>query len=158
MSLDLDAAYRQFAPMVYRRCKRLLDDPEEAIDAMQEVFILLIRYHGEVQSLGTFLHVLATRHCLNQLRAKRRRPETPDSQLAYEIAHSASGDARTSARATLARLFAPKPESTQLVAVLHYLDGLTLEEVASAVGLSVSGVRRRLRLLREDLHHLEAQP
>jgi RNA polymerase sigma-70 factor (ECF subfamily) len=37
------------------------------------------------------------------------------------------------------------------MAVLHYLAGLTLEEVAVEVGLSVSGVRKRLRSLRRAL-------
>ena len=32
--------------------------------------------------------------------------------------------------------------------MLHYVDGLTLEETAAQVGLSVSGVRKRLRGLR----------
>jgi RNA polymerase sigma-70 factor (ECF subfamily) len=35
------------------------------------------------------------------------------------------------------------------MAVLHYVDRLTLEETAVEVGLSVSGVRKRLRRLRE---------
>ncbi len=35
------------------------------------------------------------------------------------------------------------------MAVLHYVDGMTLEEVASHVGMSVSGVRKRLRLLKQ---------
>ena len=37
------------------------------------------------------------------------------------------------------------------MAVLHYVDGLTLEQVAAETGLSVSGVRKRLRKLRVDL-------
>jgi RNA polymerase sigma-70 factor (ECF subfamily) len=39
--------------------------------------------------------------------------------------------------------------------VLHYLDGLTLEQVAREVGLSISGVRKRLRGLRLTLHEWE---
>ena len=37
------------------------------------------------------------------------------------------------------------------MAVLHYVDGLTLEEVAEETGMSVSGVRKRLRGLRTSL-------
>ena len=35
--------------------------------------------------------------------------------------------------------------------VLHFVDGLTLEEVARHTKLSVSGVRKRLRKLRQKL-------
>jgi len=38
------------------------------------------------------------------------------------------------------------------MAVLHYVDGMTLEEVARETGYSVSGVRKRLRALRTTLH------
>jgi len=41
------------------------------------------------------------------------------------------------------------------MAVLHYVDGFTLEEVARETGLSVSGVRRRLRRLRETLREMQ---
>ena len=40
---------------------------------------------------------------------------------------------------------------TGVIAVLHHVDGMTLEEVAAEVGLSVSGVRKRLRTLKARL-------
>ena len=45
-------------------------------------------------------------------------------------------------------LFRRHPASTRTMAVLHYVDGMTLEQVARECGLSVSGVRKRLRALR----------
>ena len=55
---------------------------------------------------------------------------------------------RHAARSLLGRLFGRAPESSRTIAVLYLVDGMTLEEVAEAVGLSVSGVRKRLRSLR----------
>ena len=76
--------------------------------------------------------------------------------LLERIAHAGDGD-RTTARSVLARLFARDDDgSTQTMAVLHLVDGMTLEEVAAEVGMSVSGVRKRLRRLRADLVELEA--
>ncbi|HET9451391.1 MAG TPA: sigma factor-like helix-turn-helix DNA-binding protein, partial [Aggregicoccus sp.] len=60
------------------------------------------------------------------------------------------------AAALLSRLFGAEQVSTRTIAVLHLLDGMTLEETAKEVGLSVSGVRKRLRTLRSHLHTLEA--
>ena len=53
------------------------------------------------------------------------------------------------------RLFGRHPVSSRTIALLHYLDGLTLEQVAEVVGLSVSGVRKRLRSLRHALREME---
>jgi RNA polymerase sigma-70 factor (ECF subfamily) len=49
----------------------------------------------------------------------------------------------------LERLFAEEEENTRTMAFLHYRDGFTLEETARQTGFSVSGVRKRLRRLRE---------
>lgn len=51
---------------------------------------------------------------------------------------------KITARRILDRIFRRHEAGTRVIAVLHYLDGLTLEEVADQVGLSVSGVRKRL--------------
>lgn len=41
--------------------------------------------------------------------------------------------------------------------MLHLIDGMTHEEVAAEVGMSVSGVRKRLAGLRSHLHELEGE-
>jgi RNA polymerase sigma-70 factor (ECF subfamily) len=56
----------------------------------------------------------------------------------------------------LDRVLGREPVSTATIAVLHLHDGMTLQEVADAVGLSVSGVRKRLRKLKANLQELEA--
>lgn len=43
-----------------------------------------------------------------------------------------------------------KKETTRTIAMLHYVDRFTLEETAEMVKMSVSGVRKRLRKLRES--------
>ena len=64
---------------------------------------------------------------------------------------------RVAARSVLDRLFRRHPESTRAMAVLHYVDGMSLEETASEVGMSVSGVRKRLCSLRISLQGIEGQ-
>ena len=55
----------------------------------------------------------------------------------------------------LAKLFGQQRESTRTMAVLYYVDGMTLQEVAKEVGMSVSGVRKRLLGLRAALQKME---
>jgi RNA polymerase sigma-70 factor (ECF subfamily) len=52
-------------------------------------------------------------------------------------------------------IFGRERASTRTMAVMHYVDGMTLPEVAGHVGLSVSGVRKRLRQLKERTRALE---
>jgi RNA polymerase sigma-70 factor (ECF subfamily) len=72
-----------------------------------------------------------------------------------KIACAAPAGAESDARMLLDWLFDRHPESSRTIAVLHYVDGLTLEQVAAEIGLSVSGVRKRLRRLRQTLTEME---
>lgn len=149
MTLDLETTYRRFGPMVLRRCRRLLRDEDLARDAMHDVFVQLLRHQDRLagDSPSGLLYRIATNVCLNRLRTRRRRPETPDDELLHAIATSEDLETSTAARRLLAAVLGPAPESTRVIAVLHYCDGMTLEEVAAEVGMSVSGIRKRLRAL-----------
>lgn len=155
---DVDQLYRTYGPMVLRRCRTLLRDEELALDAMQEVFVQVLRRGDtfQVDAPSSLLWTIATNTCLNRIRSARRRPETPDQDLLMRIAAAPDVDGRWVAASVLDRLFAREQHSTRTMAVLHLLDGMTLEQVATETGLSVSGVRKRLRTLREHLHELEA--
>jgi RNA polymerase sigma-70 factor (ECF subfamily) len=143
--------------MVLRRCQRLLGDPHAARDAMQDVFVQLLRRPDAEPDAApsALLFRIATNVCLNRLRAQRRRPEDGAPELLQQIAAHTDPGARSVARSALDALFRNEPQDTALIAVLHLVDRMTLEEVAAEVGMSVSGVRKRLAKLKTKLHHLE---
>ena len=155
--LDLDAWYRRYGPLVQRRCKALLRDEDQARDAAHDVFVELLRRPGryEPTAPSALLLRIATRVCLNRLRTRRRRPEHSDEHLLLQIATAESRDSPAFARSILDRVFGREPESTAVMAVMLYVDGMTLEEVAKEVGLSVSGVRKRIRTLKANVASLE---
>lgn len=98
---------------------------------------------------------IATNICLNRLRSVKRRREEGNALLIERIA-AADELAASAARQLLSRLFGREPESSRVIAMLHLVDGLTLEQVADEVQLSVSGVRKRLRKLRAQIKELES--
>jgi RNA polymerase sigma factor (sigma-70 family) len=156
MAVDIDSLYRKHGPMVLRRCRRLLREEAKAVDAMHDVFVEILRRKDSLAATSPagLLLTTATHVCLNRLRTMRRKPENREDEVLFSIAalgQPADAESRTLAARILDRLFAGQPESTQLIAVLHYVDRLTLEEVAAEVGMSVSGVRKRLRTLKERL-------
>jgi RNA polymerase sigma-70 factor (ECF subfamily) len=152
MAMDIENLYRTYGPMVHRRCLRMLRDPGKALDAMHDVFVEMIRHRDRLheRAPASLLLRAATNVCLNRLRSERRHPEDPDEALLLAIAVEPE-ESRVVARRFLDRLFRDEPVSTRLIAVLHFVDRFTLEEVAAEVGLSVSGVRKRLRGLQERL-------
>jgi RNA polymerase sigma-70 factor (ECF subfamily) len=146
--------------MVLRRCRKLLGDEQAARDAMHDAFVQVLSRADQLddQAPSSLLFRMATNVCLNRLRTRRRRPEDGDPDLLGAIAEQTDPAERSAARSALDALFRHEPADTALIAVLHLYDRMTLEEVAAEVGMSVSGVRKRLQKLRTKLHHLEVQP
>jgi RNA polymerase sigma factor (sigma-70 family) len=156
--LDVEGLWTRYGGLVLRRCRQLLRDEEEALDVTQDVFVQLLRRrsHLEVRYPSSLLWKMATNLCLNRLRDRRGAPEAVAEETLVRLAHLDDPTPGTEARFTLQRLFARHRDSTRVIAVLHFVDGLTLEQTAREVGLSVSGVRKRLRGLRTTLQQMEA--
>lgn len=155
-NIDVEACYRRYGPLVYRRCLRLLRSEAQAEEAMQDVFVELMRRQDRLEDRGlsSLLFQVATNVSLNRLRTRRRHPEQDDDRVLLHIAHDERPEERTLAESVLGALFGREPPSTRVMATLHYVDGMTLEQVAEEVGLSVSGVRKRLRKLHDRLLEL----
>jgi len=157
LSVDVAAQYRTHGPMVLRRCRALLGDDDAAVDATHDVFLRLLQ-HGHRLDLSrpaSLLLRIATNVCLNRARSLRRQPyDAVDAQV-LAIAAAVTPEHGWLARLHLRDALRDEVRSTRVIAVLHHVDGLTLEQVAREVGLSVSGVRKRLRGLRERLVSLE---
>jgi len=148
MAIDITALYERYGPMVFRRCRALLGNEEAALDALQEVFILVLRHQGRFREAGhsSLLYTMATNHCLNVMKARRR--ELPAAEAALETLKAPDRTVESVlAHDALDRIFSLVGERTRTIAWLHFVDQLTLEETARAVHMSVSGIRKRLRRL-----------
>lgn len=155
---DVEDLWNRYAPLVLRRCRQLLRDEDEALDVCQDVFVQLLRRRDDldIQFPSSLIYRVATNLCLNRIRDRKHWPDLVEDEQLARIARLDDPTAEFHARSLLGRLFAGHRESTRMIATLHFVDGLTLEEVAREVGLSVSGVRKRLRALRKSLVDLEA--
>ncbi len=139
--------------MVMRRCRQLLREENEALDATQDVFVQILKRRDRLEMThpSSLLYRIATNLCLNRIRDRQRRATMPGDGFLERFAVLDDTEPRLEARSVLERLFGRHQESTRTMAVLHFQDGMTLEEVAGEVGMSVSGVRKRLRGLRASL-------
>jgi RNA polymerase sigma-70 factor (ECF subfamily) len=152
-TIDVEAYYRQFAPMVYRRCLFLLRSEESAMDVMQDVFVQVLRFRDKLQHQGpsSLLYTIATRLSLNVLRKKRWEP------LPEDLGARDRSEELVLGRLLLDGIFQTEKPDTRVIAVYHYVDGMTLDETAKMAGLSVSGVRKRLKKLQDAARHFAGE-
>ena len=142
---QLRELYQRYGAAVRSRCRYVLKDSGEAEDAMHEVFARALprlgSFRGEASPLSWLMQI-ATRHCLNVLRARRAawRDEVQGQAKIAPVSSGAPVEGRDLVRALLGRF----DEETQAAAIHYYVDEMTLEEVAAALGRSVPTVRKRL--------------
>jgi RNA polymerase sigma-70 factor, ECF subfamily len=136
--------FERYGGMVFRRCAAILRNDEAARDAVQEIFLRVIerrrQFRGDASPV-TWLYAIATLHCLQQLRDRAGRL----AKLALYGDEPRTAGARDPAeRLAVFELLEGEPEDTRLMVYLHYIDGLTMDEVAAAIGLSRKTVSRRV--------------
>ena len=149
MSLDVGELFERYHGVVYRRCLALLRQPDDAAEAVQEVFEAAISGLGRFKLKSaplTWLYAIATRHCLQQLRNKNAR-ELKHVLIADESSHQIDFAGRADLERTLATLSLAELELT----VLAYRDGLTQEEIASVLRTSRKTVGKKLGALSSKL-------
>jgi RNA polymerase sigma factor (sigma-70 family) len=145
--------YERQAYAVFRRCRQLLRDYDEARDAMQEVFLRVLedpsRFRGRSRH-ATFLFGIATHVCLNRIRNRSARGETWRASLARALEERRPDVAdEVEARELAEAILAEQDEETAAIAVYHFVDGLSQGEVASLVGRSRVTVNQKIQRFRE---------
>ena len=146
--INVKECYNKYGPMVLRRCRKILKDEDQAYDAMQEVFIKILEKKHNLKNnyLSSLLYRIATNICLNKIRDNKKMFYNCDDEI-KKIASYDNIEERTIAKLLLKNIFAREKESTKEIATLYYVDNMTHKEVSNLVGLSISGVRKRLRKL-----------
>ncbi len=134
----------------------MLGDEQQAYEAMQDVFLQVLRRREAIEprGLGGLLFRTATNVCLNRIRSNTRKPQFSASDMLHRVPAAERYGSQAEARDLLRAAFEHEPESSATIVALHLHDGLTLEQTARFVGMSVSGVRHRLRVLKAKLQEL----
>jgi RNA polymerase sigma-70 factor, ECF subfamily len=141
--------WHRFAPMVLRMAERSLGSRSEADDIAQEVFHHVFRKAKtlrEPDSLRAFVYSFAVRELKSELRRKKVRGwlsfHQPE-ELAGVSGPTLDVESRDLARACYALLDRLSPRD-RLVFVLRRVEAMTVEEIAAAMKLSPSTVKRSM--------------
>jgi RNA polymerase sigma-70 factor (ECF subfamily) len=148
--IDMEAYYVRYGPMVLRRCRRMLRDEQDAFDACQEVFVRLLVYRHKLEDRypSSLLYRIATNHCLNLIRDRRKEGKPVPLPAAEGIPGRSLQDPETALRSLLEPVLREEKEETRTMAYLYFIDGWSLQQIADNLEISVTGVHKRLKKLR----------
>ena len=150
---------------IYNLALRYLGNPEDAMDASQEVFLRMFRFLSGFQedsSFSTWLYRIGVNVCKDLLSKRSKRAEQPleisdeeeDSRTVdipdgrYDPEQILEG---SELRRTLAEAISALPDQQREMIVLRDIQGLSYEEIGQALCLESGTVKSRLFRARENL-------
>lgn len=152
-SEELGQLYERYGYYVRRRCALILGEEQEADDALQETFERVQRYPPkEVRSPMAWLYAIAARVCFDRMNARRRAEPWPE-RLLTQLRELTGGVTENPAegRLSLSGMLLGLDRRSREIAVLHFLDGMTQDEIAERTGYSRKTVGVKLKAATEKL-------
>jgi len=135
--------YREYAPAIFRFCRRAMPTREDAEDATMEIFMKLkskLSQYDATRSFSAWLYKVAANHCWDILRRRKIRQdkETEDvenvalehpepSQLEKLIEQRSSEEVRKALEKMSVR--------ARMALVMRYYSDMSYDEIADALGV-----------------------
>jgi len=142
-----------------------LRDRDDAEDVTQDAFLRLWQKRREVDPQRTEAWLVRVAHnlCIDRtrrLKTVRKRLGNPDQRIVADIPATGGGSApdhrlqRDQTRAVLLEAMAGLKEETRSALIMHYFQGLKLDEVADILGKKTSTVKVQLHRARRALRRV----
>jgi len=162
---DADAwgdLYREFAPAIFRFCRRAMPTHEDAEDATMEIFMKLrgkLEQYDPTRSFTAWLYKIAANHCWDMLRRRKGRQdketddvdnvplEHPDPNQLERLIEERSNE---EVRKALGRLGA----RARMALVMRYYSDMSYDEIADALGVRRAFVGVVLLRARHELRQV----
>lgn len=151
--------WERYAPTVYRLAQRALGSEDDARDALQDTLLCVFakaRSIEKPEALKAFVMSVMIRTLKHELRRRRLRRWLVLSKTG-ELPEAAQSETDFASRQLLRRFYQVLDglnAETRLVFVLRRIEGLTLEDVARTMDISLATVKRRLAAATEKLSTL----
>jgi RNA polymerase sigma-70 factor (ECF subfamily) len=158
--------YQSYAARVYGICLRMLHDPADAEDVLQQVFLQLFRkiqtFRG-ASAFSTWLHRLTVNMVLMGLRGKKPEIVSLDEKLSNDDQDSGpfsqipAPDLRLAGlldRITIQKALDELPDGYRQIFVLHDVRGYKHSEIAGMLGHSIGASKSQLHKARKRLRKL----
>ena len=152
--MNLSAVYDKYADILFRIALSHLQNQDDSQDAVHDVFVKYMKskvtFTDDEHERAWFVRVTVNR-CYDMLRRKKVRSHIPLEEISELVADESQNPEKV---VDIFKCLAVLPEKNKTAIVLHYLEGFSVEEIASTLNVSVSAVKMRLLRGRDLLKNL----
>jgi RNA polymerase sigma factor (sigma-70 family) len=135
--------YRQYAPAIFRFCRRAMPTREDAEDATMDIFIKVrqkLAQYDPSRPFSAWLYTVAANHCWDLLRRRKLRQDLETGDVdSMPLEHPDPGqleqliERRTSQE--VRRALDKLPARSRMALVLRYYSDMSYDEIAATLGL-----------------------
>lgn len=159
-SAALGELYDRLAPMLLALARRILEDPAEAEEVVQETFLQVWnqagRYESRRSAVSTWLVLITRSRSIDRLRTRKVVGRTLDGFQQERKGAHASPEGATSVQDEERRLRVRReldtlPQDQRDVLELAFFEGLTQSEIAERTGTPLGTVKTRTLLAMKKL-------
>jgi RNA polymerase sigma-70 factor (ECF subfamily) len=159
---SFEAIYDGYVDFVWRSLWRLGVPQENLEDAVQDVFLVVLRRLGDFEgrsAVRTWLFGIAIRIAKDHRRSQRRKgPHDPlDDRLADASADPRANTERAEALQVLSQLLDALDDDKRAVFVMSEIEQMSVPEMAEALGANPNTIYSRLRVAREEFDRAVAR-
>lgn len=170
IGLSFEELFERYSSMVYSLAYQILGEREEALDVSQEVFLAIYRKMGSFRgdsSLKTWIYCIAVHRASNRCRwwNRLRRRGTVSleehlskgddrdltSRLKSNIQSPEEALMEDEEKARIERLLQQLPLPQRVAVIMRDIEGLSYEEIAASMNISLGTVKSRIARGRELL-------
>ena len=154
--------YRQYAPAIFRFCRRSMPTREDAEDATAEIFIKVREKLGQYDPSRPFtawLYTVSANHCWDMLRRRRVRQDLETGDVDdMPLAHPDPGQLERlmtdSTNHQLRSALGKMPARARMALVLRYYSEMSYDEIADTLGVRRTFVGVLLLRARHQLREI----
>ncbi len=135
--------YRQYAPAIFRFCRRAMPTREDAEDATMDIFIKVrqkLSQYDSTRSFSAWLYTVAANHCWDLLRRRKVRQDLETGEIEnMPLEHPDPGqleqliEQRTSQE--VRRALDKLPARARMALVLRYYADMSYDDIAATLGV-----------------------
>lgn len=147
MNLTLEDIWTQFATRLRYFIRGRVADDASAEDILQNVFVKVQQRLGTLrgaEKIEAWIHQIARNAIVDHFRSQRPTDELPDD-LAQPFENLTDEAEKAALLAAFRRMITELPEPYREAIQLSELEGLTLQHLATRLGISLSGAKSRVQ-------------
>jgi RNA polymerase sigma factor (sigma-70 family) len=157
--MEIEAFKNELMPIkdrLFRLARTLLQNKEDAEDAMQEVYMKMWRNKdviGKIENPQAYATKIMKNHCLDKLKMRKNRPlvELQERDAAEDHLTPFNSVSFDNLKDLMLKLFSTLPDQQRMIIHMRDIEHCSYDEISEVTGMNTNAIRVNLSRARSNV-------